>query len=292
MIRENNPPLFYSMLHVWKPLWGTSKVALRLLPIAGGLAGIALVGIFCLRYYGRRAAIAAIILLCFSAQHIYFSDLLRGYIFAFDGVAISLLGLVVLCEEKKALPGSVLYISGSVLAIHSHTTMFIWPAVATIACMILFGRQWWAKKERTVFWLAGANLLILLLSGWWLYITIRQLQAPNGNIAWIVSSSHLETVSKFVKMIFLAQSDKSWISVATMGLIALSATAAAIATWNNIVTRLVAISCILAALVFWAVGILQPIITTSTVFWLSLFPTIVLAGGIGSISARSRYVGP
>ena len=57
MARESNPPLYYTLLKGWIALVGEGDVALRLLSILIGLAGIATAWSIARRLGGRSAAI-------------------------------------------------------------------------------------------------------------------------------------------------------------------------------------------------------------------------------------------
>ena len=47
MVRETNPPMFYSLLHLWLAMGARSILAIRALPDLGGVLAIGLVAALC-----------------------------------------------------------------------------------------------------------------------------------------------------------------------------------------------------------------------------------------------------
>lgn len=75
MVRETNPPLFYTMLKGWLALGFDSRAAIRLLSIIGGTLQVALLAMICWRWTGRQAAIAVSLLAALAPAGIYYSHL-------------------------------------------------------------------------------------------------------------------------------------------------------------------------------------------------------------------------
>ena len=88
MLRETNPPLFYSLLKLWRLIVPADALWLRILPLAIAAAQIALIARFAWRRYGPAAAVLAVLLIAVSASDIYQSPYLRGYGLARLGVTI------------------------------------------------------------------------------------------------------------------------------------------------------------------------------------------------------------
>lgn len=283
MVRETNPPLFYALLHGWLALGARSLLALRVLPIGLGVLGIVILAAIAQRAYGHRAAWAVAGLASLSAQHIYYSHTLRAYILAFDGVALSLLGLVILAG-KPASPwkGAALYALGAVVAIHSHTTLFLWLPIAMLGFGVVLLpelRQWDTGLARA---LLIANAGIALAGAWWLRMTIVQLRVSHGNIDWIPPLGPSDSLQLIAQSAFLVRGEEGWAVMLTWLFVGLTVVAA-VRTWSLPATRLIAAIGLAALVLLCAAHLYRPILLERTVFWLSLFPLLLLAGWLGRI---------
>lgn len=70
MVRETNPPLFYSILKGWIALFGEQDVALRVLTIIVGLAGIGGIFLFVRALHSTQAALLAVALAAVSSRQV------------------------------------------------------------------------------------------------------------------------------------------------------------------------------------------------------------------------------
>lgn len=75
----NNPPLFEVLLHVQMKFFGDDPVAVRLLPTFFGALTVVPLFLAGDRFFNRKVAVAASLLLTFSVQHIRFSHEVRVY---------------------------------------------------------------------------------------------------------------------------------------------------------------------------------------------------------------------
>ena len=162
MVRETNPPLFYTLLKYWSALGAHSIVMLRLLPIVAGVANIAVLAWLCRRWHSRRAALIMVLLMALSPGHVVLSQMLRAYAFAMLGASISLGGLLLWWDGGRSrIPGMIVYVAGAVLAFYSHTTMLLWQAVAPFTMLLcrageLKARNWQLLRDLAVMVLAAA----------------------------------------------------------------------------------------------------------------------------------------
>jgi mannosyltransferase len=179
MVRENSPPLYYSLLHGWIALVGTGDVAVRLLSIVIGLMGFVAAWALARRLGGARAGLIAAALLALSASHIAFSQEVRGYGLAHAATLAALTGAVDFLD-RKSQRGLVLYAAATLVALYCHTTMILFAALSGGIVLWLVRRSPRAVAD----WLL-ANALILAGWAWWGVISWRQITAPSGNIGWI-----------------------------------------------------------------------------------------------------------
>jgi hypothetical protein len=285
MVRETNPPLFYSLLKGWEAAFGSSLLVLRALPVLAGGIGLGLFAAIAWQGYGRRAAIPVVAIVGISAAHIWTSQLVRAYIFAMDGVLLSLLGLVLLLRTpSRPGPGLALYAAGAVIAIYSHTTMLLWPAIATLAWLVMDIPNLRAGRWRNAALLIAANLAVAAAAGWWIAITLSQLEGKTGNLGWLKPLSFGEyryVVSQTILLTFQTGESQRWIhySIIFAFLMATGLTV------REVSTRFFLLLLGLGLAIVWLVEPVHPIASDKTVRWLMIFPALVIAGGAAHLAS-------
>ena len=192
MIRETNPPLYYTLLHGWVSVFGGGDVALRLMSVLIGCVGIVLLFALGRRVGGTWTGVVAAVLVGLSAQNILYSQQVRAYILAYAGaVAAMLAAIAFLAAARGAGSGRgralSLYVLGATVAIYSHTTLILLPALIgafVLARLLLASTRRWRPAAE---WLA-VNAMLLLLWSWWARITVLQAQTRR-TIGWIDTPS-------------------------------------------------------------------------------------------------------
>src|SRR3990167_9512842 len=76
---ENNPPLYFVLLHFWMKLFGNTEVVVRLLSMLFGIAAIPLIYMIGRRLYSQTAGIFAAFLLALSPFQVFYSTETRMY---------------------------------------------------------------------------------------------------------------------------------------------------------------------------------------------------------------------
>lgn len=292
MVNETNPPLFYTLIKGWQALGFHSILALRALPILFGLISLALLGLAGRIGWGRSAAISAVLIAGVSPLHVYASQMLRGYMLATDGVLLAFVGLLLLLRtaDDPEDPGAAgrtglalaLYVGGSALAIYCHTTLFLWPPIAMAAFAATAGRRLLARRGRLLRLLLLANLAVLGLAGWWLGVTLAQLQLGARNVSWIRPHILPKYFDLFARSALLVNQEY----LIERGLVIVVGGAVLVSTitgWRNPATRLAALIFLIGGLAFWAVSKVHPIATMMSLFWFSSFTTLLLAGGLSTM---------
>ena len=273
MLRETNPPLFYSLLTLWRALVPADAFALRVLPLAIALAQIGLVARFAWRRYGPAAAVLAVLLLAVSVSDIYQSPYLRGYGLARLGATISFIGLVTALEGgTRTRRGWAGFVGGAVLAIHCHTTMLLWPPVAVGAVVLdaaLAPGLGWRDMQRAG--LAAAASWGLSL--WVIVMAALQLHGHTANINWIEPLDLDDFVSSLNLQLLLGGTTGS------LAMLALAAVGAA-RTFAQRETRLGLLALILAVSAFKACDAVHPIISDFTLHWAAQFTTLLAAAAL------------
>ena len=288
-IIETNPPLFYTLLAFWKKLGAQSVVELRILPILMGTISLALTGFIANRWLGPRAGVIAVVLMGLSAPHVFYSQQLRGYILSLDGVLLSIVGLLMIVhrrQDRNATVGWGLHVAGSALAIYGHTTMFLWPVVAAAALLGLFGTQLFAERGRLLIGLIVANLAILIVASWWLWITYLQLRDGAQTIAFMKPISMREYVRQIMATSLLTYDAYDRDKLAT-NWIALLSVLSSIVLWRQRTGRFIVLLAVAAVIVFGIAGAFKPILMPRTIFWMSIFPVLLISGGLGALRSVS-----
>jgi mannosyltransferase len=158
--QDGSPPLYALLLWCWERLFGASPAAVRSLSAVFGVAALGVIALAGARLGGRRAGIAALLLLASSPFAVRYSTEARMY---------SLLALLVLCGflaldgylRRPGIGRGVLVglVSG-VLALTHYWALFL---LATVTGVLL-ARAWRTRSRANltaVGWMASGGLLFL-----------------------------------------------------------------------------------------------------------------------------------
>lgn len=283
MVRETNPPLYYSLLQGWVAIVGLGTVKLRLFSVLAGLMVLIVTYVGVGQNYGKRAGFVAALMLALSAQQLQFSLMVRSYIFLYLAISISFFGLlsIVRHPDRKQLPGWAAYVVGAVAGVYLHTTACIWPIAATLS-LIAVDRRYLPFVGKRWVHLVCADVLIVAGSSWWLYLTYLQLRVPNGNISWIVWPGLRETASYFFSTVLLSRDTTGWAKIIPLAVAGFAALGM-FRTWSRPATRLTLTCAIAAALLFVLLSLKQPVIMDKTILWVTIFPLTLVAAGLNAI---------
>jgi uncharacterized membrane protein len=294
MVRETNPPLFYSILKGWIALFGEQDTALRVLTIIVGLAAIGGIFLFVRALHSTQAALLAVALAAVSSLQVAYSLEIRGYIFGALFASLTLLALVKLVDVWKSddtslrrqLPWLALYALGAAAAFHTHTTFAILPVLANVAMAAIF--FWRTPRALAVAlgWIA-ANAVLLLLCLWWVMMTVQRLRDGAGPVNWIPEPT-LKDVVAIMSHIVATRSFE-------FGNIVFGLLFGALMLWGawrltperRIVVGVIGIG---APLLLVLVSLAQPVFLERTVFWLQFIYLGCIAVGLLSLPWKSWRV--
>lgn len=286
MVREPNPPLYYTLLKGWMALFGESDLAVRSLSVAIGSTGIGAGWWLARRIGGSRAGLIAALLLATSAAHVDFSQEVRGYILAQTGALFGCVAMAAYLERPRRAPLCG-YAVAALVALYSHTTMILFVALANMAMLWLLRRD----RRAWVMWLA-ANGAVALLWSWWAWISLGQAEAGGTGFSWIarpdmISALNMTTVIYFP--LYLAAEKIAFAPLLALGWLGGVA-------WFAVRDRrpavvLLAALVIAAPLLLWALSQRLPIFLPRTLFWAAGPMTVLLAVALVRLpSPRLRLV--
>ncbi|WP_218018024.1 glycosyltransferase family 39 protein [Sphingomonas azotifigens] len=294
MVRETNPPLYYSILHGWIELIGPmDRVTLRVPTILANLLTIAVAYFGVARHYGERAAALGAMLLAVSAQQIFYAHQVRGYSFLALALTVSFFGLmrIVAAEERgtRDQTGAWLsFVGGAIAAIYLHVTALLWVPIATLALLAvdrrfvpLLGRDWWR--------LALADLAIAVGALWALYIVYQQTQVPNPNISWM----HFLGIRGALKLYWassLLARDPFGIQALSAGLLFAAAVFGIVRTARQRTTQLAVLCWVGAVCLFFLFSLKQPVLVERTLVWMAIFPVTLACAGASTLRGRRTFL--
>lgn len=116
---DNNPPLYYALLHVWVLIFGVSELALRLPSAIIGSFNILLIYAVGNMLFNKKTGLLAALILALSVFHIQFSQEGRAYSLSAFLTLLSYYFFLKSVAERKRV-NSIGYIISSVLLMYSH----------------------------------------------------------------------------------------------------------------------------------------------------------------------------
>lgn len=284
MIREPNPPLFYTMLHYWMAWFGSTDLAVKSLATVFGIGNVVVVALIARRLGSSwLPALVATLFVGLNPWHIYYSQNARAYTLA--AFAASLAGLAVVRIVKQHHDASssggaradwMLFGLAMLAALYSHTTMVIFYVVVN-----LMFASWIAittRRERLLAPWIASNLMICIGYGWWAWITWHQL-GHNGNLAWM-DRLNIRLATHIMLEIFAPQSHYLPSAIAALAVLPL-ALVALTHRWGAALMLL----CAGAMLLFYVGSQEITILQERTILWAQPF----FAVGLGLAAQRIRH---
>ncbi|WP_213981615.1 glycosyltransferase family 39 protein [Sphingomonas sp. dw_22] len=280
MVRETNPPLYYTLLKGWIGFAGDADRSVRLLSIAFGLAGIGAGALLARRLGGPAAGVFAAALLALSASHVDLSQEVRGYGMAQSAVLIAILGATCYLEQRR-LRDLLLYGIAATIALYAHTTLVLFVFLANLTMLWLLRRD----RAAVVRWVC-ANAAVGLAWAWWASITLRQLAGDHRNIAWIVRADFLGAWHLTGNVYAFAVMPDGGVRTG----IALAALLGAILwlVWRDRrpAVAMLAVFALGAPVLLFVISQWVPIFLPRTLSWAAGPATVLLAVAVASIPAR------
>ena len=209
MLNETNPPLYYTLIHVWIALVGDAEAQVRLLSALIGTGCVVLIYRLGRELASIKVGLIGAFLCALWPHQIYFSQEARGYILAAFGVLLAMQGLVEILarvdlksEQKQTICGEYwpywVYGLGTLIALYSHTTLIFFWVLSQVGLAWIWLQSSRSSKILITWTIFQGGILILWL--WWLWITWQQINLSQGNTSWIAKPSLSQALSMVLNM--------------------------------------------------------------------------------------------
>lgn len=287
MVRETNPPLFYTILHYWIAVFGSSDLAVKSLATLFGVGNIIVIALIARRLGGSwLPALVATLFIAVNPLHIFYSQNARAFTLAAFAASLACLALVRIVEKhasdtpRGGAPSDwALFGAASLAALYSHTTMIVFYVAVNlmIAAWIMAARN---RGPLLRAWVV-CNIVIGLGYGWWAWITWQQL-GNNDNLDWM-DPVDLRLAARIIVVVFAPRPSYLPVSVSAL-LVSALVLIGVRQRWSAATATLVA----LALLLFYGGSQLTTIMQKRTVVW--LYPLFAVGLGLGAMRIRHGVV--
>ena len=189
---DNNPPLFYLLLHYWMPLAGDSAFSVRLpSAIAGALTVLVMYRIGTL-LFDRSAGLLAALVLALSAYHLRYAQEARAYGLMVFLTLLSFYFFVRLIKDGGSRYTSIGYVICTALLMYTHFYGVFFVAAQIIYVLV--------SRENLRRWIVLGVALLLLYVPWVVLLAITVL-SPEGawrsGTTWIPDPTLLDVTQIF-----------------------------------------------------------------------------------------------
>lgn len=159
---DTMPPLYYTLLHFWMPLVGTTPFALRMLSVTLSTMLVALVFAVGTRALGERAGTWTAFFTALAPFQIYHAQELRMYTILALALLLYLYAIMrLMAGAKHAIP---LLVLATTLALYSHNLAFLTLGAANV--YLVWQRDWRTHGKLLLAQMGGVGLFI----PWLLYV--------------------------------------------------------------------------------------------------------------------------
>jgi mannosyltransferase len=296
MVRETNPPLYYSALHLWMEMFGRSDIAVRGLSAVIGTMVAPLMYVLGRAIASKRVGLIAALLAALWSHQLFYSQEARGYILGTVGALIAVIGLVNITDQVTAPTRSrtagqrlwpwFAYAFGAVIAVYTHTTHVLLPLLASLYFVWLWAFRGDRRPSSLLAWTA-TNAAVVCIWAWWGWITWLQVHLEKPNFGWIGKPSLSQGVSIVLNLygpagVTLAKSLGRTVLLGMGGLFI------AAAAWGASRLRperagMLAVFGIGAPLLLFAISQHVPIMLPRTLLWAQFSVIIALAAAMDAI---------
>jgi len=196
-----SPPLYYILMSCWMGLVPETEAMARLPSVFFGVAAVALLFFLGRRLLGRRAGLAAALLMAVSPFHIHYSQEARAYSLMVMLALASYLLLVRMMERQTLLRLAAWVVTTALMLLSHNYAAFL--VIAQVAFVLIWGRCHGIRLSR---WLVGIGLVGILSLPWIRVVLIMIEQLRNAQY-WIQPP----VAGDYVKLYRMMCSDSGWL---------------------------------------------------------------------------------
>lgn len=295
---DTHPPLYYLLLHYWRPLVGDDEGWLRLPSALFSLAALPAVWLIGRRIGGPWLALAATAIAAFHPYELRFAQELRMYALLECAAAWALAGFATLLADPAGaarpigrgtwLPWALLGL-GTLVALYTHNMAMLLPMTTTLLAVAL----WWRRGER---WALARNWALvhgLVLAAWLPFLPELLHQATLSNINWIPEAG-LEGIWQVQPLLAygLYDIDSAWEIVTAIALLLLT-----VAGWRALprpspwplaLPVLALLPAAVTVALSWA---FRPVYLARPLIWTGLPVAVLVGAGVVALlsAARPRF---
>ncbi|HUZ71437.1 MAG TPA: glycosyltransferase family 39 protein [Stellaceae bacterium] len=183
---DTHPPLYYSLLRLWR-VFGQSEAALRSLSVVFGALAIGLTYLLGRQMVDERAGLFAAALMATSTLQLQYSQEARSYEMLTAASLVASIGLVGVLQAHEAgrrprVGSCIAYVGGMVFTLYAHNIALLLFAVAGLIGLADVMR--WRRLDGLAVW---AALNGLVLAGWryWLPVVWKQGTGKLPQLNWL-----------------------------------------------------------------------------------------------------------
>ena len=197
IIRETNPPLYYTVLHYWLFISHHCEWLMRIPNIVFSLIGILFAYLTAKAMDGKIVAgMLSAIFIALSMQDIYYSQQIRGYMLEHLFGIIMLYAFVMMAKSRDGNTKIsialmywyvALYLLSAVGALYCHTTALLYVAISAAAGYVLIVLRDPDRNKSLIVW-SSVHTVIFLAASWWISISASQV-GTSHNLWWISKPS-------------------------------------------------------------------------------------------------------
>jgi 4-amino-4-deoxy-L-arabinose transferase-like glycosyltransferase len=287
--QETNPPLYYTVMHFWIPLFGRSEFALRSFSALASFATIPVVYALGRELGGRSIGLLGALLVALLPSEIWYAQEARTYALLQLAISVALLG-----AARYLLRGSMgnlaLYGVGTVIAVYSHDSALIFVAALNLA---VIGSILWDStndaRSRLIRWVGGNVVIVLAISP---VLATAFYLSKSDNIQWIPSATSFGFLRMIAETIGGPAANREFLEGRTLSYLLLLCTALSLLYFQKLDRRSIAIL-VLPPVIFIGMAILidfyKPLLIPRILLW-TLIPLSLLIAHLLIHAGKMRPV--
>lgn len=200
-IDPGNPPLYYSLLHLWL-VFGDSESSLRALSVIASVVTVPVVYLLGSTIADRRLGLLAALLLATSPLHVRYAQEARTYALFILTATVALWGVATLLKSaERGGPlrgrttnsvGWAAYVGGAGLSLLAHNTAFFLVVGANLLVLAWLAAARWEHPKLVMRWFLAQVALIGIWAAW-LPAYMRQTETIHDRF-WISTPSFKDLV--------------------------------------------------------------------------------------------------